>query len=74
MKANNVQRMTNDIMITAKVHISLGPQNLHKQLAHTISYGVCICFSLLKVALYKDVFPPIFHLKTAVTFLILHQN
>jgi hypothetical protein len=30
--------------------------------------------SQLKVALYKDLFPPIFHLKTAVTFLILHQN
>ena len=28
----------------------------------------------IKVALYKDFFPPIFHLKTAVTFLILHQN
>jgi len=29
---------------------------------------------LFKVALYKDFFPPIFHLKTAVTFLIVHQN
>ena len=29
---------------------------------------------VFKVALYKDFFPPIFHLKTAVTFLILHQN
>ena len=29
---------------------------------------------LFKVALYKDFVPPIFHLKTAVTFLILHQN
>ena len=27
-----------------------------------------------KVALYKDFYPPIFHLKTAVTFLTLHQN
>jgi hypothetical protein len=38
-----------------------------------------MCLSLIgwytiKVALYKDFFPPIFHLKTAVTFLILHQN
>ena len=30
--------------------------------------------TIIKVALYKDIFPPIFHLKTAVTFLILHQN
>jgi hypothetical protein len=28
----------------------------------------------LNIALYKDFFPPIFHLKNAVTFLILHQN
>jgi hypothetical protein len=34
----------------------------------TLSTDTCI------VALYKDLFPPIFHLKTAVTFLILHPN
>ena len=33
----------------------------------------CKLYSI-KVALYKDFFPPIFHLKTAVTFLILHHN
>jgi hypothetical protein len=58
-------------LLSVKVFLSFLIE-LIEQILNTIKVDVSIPW--FKVALYKYFFPPIFHLKTAVTFLILHKN